>query len=569
MTHDPRPRVPRAEELVAYAMGELNPGPARRLEARLAESEELRNRLDEIRSVLEAVRTIPDPQPTPALRARVVAIAATSPADDRIAREPRLRWNEVPAFVSAYVRIRLQTSAGLRALTLATAFALHAVLLSLIAGMTVARLRPEPDARPIAMVPSAGESEGEDFLSLEEILPKSEPEVSRHAPRFRDSVPAPSDATGGWVDERSGDGPSERVPADLWSEVPERENRLLLGRWFLFARHRGDRREDRVRTFGGSDEAEAAVARALEYLVARQRPDGGFEVEGGGGDPHYEVATSALAFLALLGNGHTPDRGAHGPSVERGIDFLLASQAATGRLGPVREVGLTYLYNHAFALQALVEAQLMSDRPLEREIRSAIAFVESAVNRDGGWRHVPVSGSEGHSDASVSAVVLQALGLAAKAGFETNDEVATGASRWLAELANEGRVSYRVEEPESTYWLGRSAGVFWALGLAGRGSDDLAMSIRKRLQSRLATVRPDELDPLSRVHVTLASFQLGGSTWNRWHRISNEALLERQQPDGSFPDGGRFAGPGGRTASTALGALALETYYRFPRLDPR
>jgi len=243
MTSEQRSRSPRADDLVAYALGEATPSRARRIESRLADDEALRVRLAEIRQVLRLTRELPDPSPSVALRARILAMTREARSADSVTAEPRLRWTEWPAFVAAYLRIRLHTSAGFRTFTVATAVALHVILLTAIAGLTVARLRSEPSSPHISMAPpSASEGETEDLIALDRILPKAEPDIDVQAPRFRDPAEKAPDVV---PDALTSEPEIHTVPADLWSEVPGRENRLVLGRWFLFARHRGDRRANR------------------------------------------------------------------------------------------------------------------------------------------------------------------------------------------------------------------------------------------------------------------------------------------------------------------------------------
>ncbi len=70
-------------------------------------------------------------------------------------------------------------------------------------------------------------------------------------------------------------------------------------------------------------------------------------------------------------------------------------------------------------------------------------------------------------------------------------------------------------------------------------------------------------------HGTHALFQQGGAEWKSWNKSMTAALLKSQRTDGEesgswdpIDDWGRVAG---RVYSTALGALTLEVYYRYPR----
>ena len=68
---------------------------------------------------------------------------------------------------------------------------------------------------------------------------------------------------------------------------------------------------------------------------------------------------------------------------------------------------------------------------------------------------------------------------------------------------------------------------------------------------------------------TQAMFQVGGRRWLDWNKSLQAALLPRQLRDGchdgSWPPVGEWCIAGGRVYATALNALTLETYYRYPR----
>jgi hypothetical protein len=76
-------------------------------------------------------------------------------------------------------------------------------------------------------------------------------------------------------------------------------------------------------------------------------------------------------------------------------------------------------------------------------------------------------------------------------------------------------------------------------------------------------------DPLHWYYGGLAAFQHGGRTWTRWEAALREVLLPTQSrlgPEvGSWEPRGATGAHGGRLITTALAALCLEVYYRYPR----
>ena len=76
-------------------------------------------------------------------------------------------------------------------------------------------------------------------------------------------------------------------------------------------------------------------------------------------------------------------------------------------------------------------------------------------------------------------------------------------------------------------------------------------------------------DPMHWYYGSLGAFQAGGGTWKLWHERLRPLLLDHQvrtgHARGSWEPVGETGEAGGRVVTTALGALTLEVYYRYPR----
>jgi hypothetical protein len=64
-------------------------------------------------------------------------------------------------------------------------------------------------------------------------------------------------------------------------------------------------------------------------------------------------------------------------------------------------------------------------------------------------------------------------------------------------------------------------------------------------------------------HGSIALFQMGGDRWARWNRLMKPLVLDSQAADGSWAPSSYTQGP---ALATALGALVLESYYRYSPL---
>jgi hypothetical protein len=87
-----------------------------------------------------------------------------------------------------------------------------------------------------------------------------------------------------------------------------------------------------------------------------------------------DTGMTGLALLAFLASGHTHQQGDYSANVRRGLEYLMRKQRADGGLGGDGIV-YEYMYCHAMAAFALGEAYGMSgDERLEPYVRKAVGF---------------------------------------------------------------------------------------------------------------------------------------------------------------------------------------------------
>lgn len=551
-------------DLVAYVLDEVDRREKRRIEGVLAANPELDAECADIRRTLTLVSAAPDPPVSDGLTRRAKAAYRRFSESVRRQPNPRLGLRELPSFVFAYVRFRFRASAGFRALTLATCA--HAALFLLIAGVTIVRYQQDLPVPPVGFAPTADDESGlEPIAHIDTVLPREPEPSATPRPDLRE-LPVPSPIV-------SEDMPGESIddPARLWPRVASNSDRLRIGRWILFARHRGDRRADLLQQYGGSETTEKAVTAALDWLARQQSDDGSWDVEAMGGDRHYGPGATGLALLAFLGGGHSLTEGRHSAVVERAVRNLVDLQTPAGRFGQARDSGRTYLYNHAIATQALIECYVMSPRAreLREPIEKGIRLLERMQNEDGGWRYTRLDGQRDRSDSSVTGWVLQTLTMAHNAGFINSGSASLQAARTFLENMTEdtGKVRYLERNEGREESLARIASTYLALDVADPDSTRSGATRRRAaLLAGVATERDWLHDRVSLHLVTRAMFQIGGSRWTEWNALVSGLLVDAQTDDGSFAPGPLYGANGGRVVSTALAVLTLEVYYRYPRI---
>jgi len=373
----------------------------------------------------------------------------------------------------------------------------------------------------------------------------------------------------------------------------------------VFAGRLGARRE-RLRSGGGDSATEAGVLSALGWLARHQDAAGGWSADGFGarctgdrcpgiGERDYDPGLTGLALLAFLGAGYTPlskdehpDPAKGGPPlkfgeiVDRGLKRLIALQDREGCVG---ERGMKYLYGHAVAALALSEAWGMTRaKELGTPARKATEFILAAQNPGQGWRY---SARCGDNDSSATGWAVMALEAAKLSGAGVPQAAFDGALAWFV----------TVTETNGYYRAGynaRGTGKVFVPGKNEDFDDHPSMSAiavtarlfieRQRSAPELGAVnlvvsdlpewKEHRIDFYSWYWGSQALFQYDGPEgrmWKRWNESLKTALLPQQKTGkdgcraGSWDSSGeRWGTEGGRVYATALNALTLETYYRYP-----
>lgn len=352
---------------------------------------------------------------------------------------------------------------------------------------------------------------------------------------------------------------------------------------------RGAGKSDALGRFGGSAGTEDAVQRGLAWLARHQDADGKWDADGfhrhctsftacfGAGNPEFDVGVTALALLAFLGAGFSPDDGSpYAARVERGLDALLRSQSAEGRFGGA---GDRLYYNHGVATFAMAEACALAPRPAYRKaVLRALEYSGRGQQSGGGWDYTDEK--TGRSDLSITGWQVMALHTAAAAGIAGPAGMRERAAAFVeASVQPDGQASYA----SSGMGAGRKGVAMAAVGLLSRlyfgaPPDDPAIQRAAQLLIR----NPPELAKTYEwdrtfqssyywYYATLALFHLGGRRWEAWNHFLKKELLPPQSrelhEDGSWPPDANWTGAsGGRIASTALHVLIFEIYYRYPPL---
>lgn len=346
---------------------------------------------------------------------------------------------------------------------------------------------------------------------------------------------------------------------------------------------RVDGREGLVAAGGGDGGTEGAVHMALEWLARHQSPDGTWNARlfvrrcqgprcGGACPEEYVVATTSLALLPFLGAGHTWRDGEWKDVVRRGLTALRNRQRPDGTF----DDGEKRAYADAMATLVLCEAYGLSHNDdLGALAQRSVGFWVDTQNETGGWRYEATSKD---ADSSVTGWVSAALASARRAGLAVPDRTLARARGWFREHTDaDGIVGYTAPGSGSKSLLGVG---YFSQVILGAGPGDASLAATAARLERALPRWPDTqdepaagvfgvADPLHWYYGGLAAFQRGGTTWKLWNERLKDVLVSHQErrgcAAGSWPPVGQTGQKGGRVVATALCALALEVYYRYPR----
>lgn len=346
---------------------------------------------------------------------------------------------------------------------------------------------------------------------------------------------------------------------------------------------------------GGSNQTTDAVRRGLEYLKTQQDAEGAWPANTDNLRIKKERSQAAefrwarhgltaLALLAYLGEGETPDSGPYAQPIRRGLLFLMKGQdEQNGRFGPPDG---NFMFNHALATQAIAEAAGMTGDPHLRDAaRKGVELLERTQGSLGGWGYKDQINQR--QDTSVTAWAVMALHAAKQAGVPVNPEVQQKALKFLDEVTDPrtGATYYGAEAKGSG--LAKQATPSYAgvvLSLRSMLGEPTSAPIVRMLARRTAEVPPRSkkewgkdwseknpeldreralsFDPHRFFFATSGLFYFGGEDWQHWNSVLVPALIELQDRDGAWRANDIWSIKVGATYSTALSVMALQVYYR-------
>ncbi|MEN6497020.1 MAG: prenyltransferase/squalene oxidase repeat-containing protein [Thermoguttaceae bacterium] len=277
---------------------------------------------------------------------------------------------------------------------------------------------------------------------------------------------------------------------------------------------------------------EHAIKQGLEFLAAQQRADGSF----GSGGYRGNVAITALAGMAFLSSGSTPERGPYGANVSRCIDYLLANTQQSGFIVHQPTASHGPMYGHGFATLFLAECYGMSPRPeLREKLAKAVRLIVNCQNKEGGWRYQP---QRLDADISVTVCEVMALRAAKNAGINVPRDTVDRSIEYVKRCQNpDGGFMYTHQGGESAF--ARSAAALVALYSAGiyEGPEiTKGLAYLMQFKPKRGVARQELYYYYGHYYAIQAMWHADRDYWPVWYPAIRDELIARQQKDGSWID---------------------------------
>ncbi len=345
----------------------------------------------------------------------------------------------------------------------------------------------------------------------------------------------------------------------------------------LYAARGGGQRMSFVKKYGGSAATEAAVMKALKWLVTQQNEDGSWGDENPVFYYHRETLT-CMALLAMLAHGETPQSAEFGESLLKGLKLVTAWVDGTARSRPdpkdLPGVHIQNFWDDPWAVAragiVLAEGYAITRIPtLERGMNKIVTHFVKRMNPIGGFHQgrrynketkewYPVYGS----DFDLNHRIYNALYSAFAAGCEVQGlpEAVDKALSCMEDIhcAADGgfhRRELRRKKGTKGTFEDTAAGTLY-IYLMGGGESKAAKTGLTWLENYRPQNRenselkmdwknlPGEMSILGWYYMTQALFQgyAGGtlsreakSNWTKWNRSMIQTLTREQHASGYWP----------------------------------
>ena len=322
------------------------------------------------------------------------------------------------------------------------------------------------------------------------------------------------------------------------------------------------------------DLTDAAVDKAIDYLVTQQRDDGSIT------DERHETTMTSLAIMAMASVGIQPvDLDHRGPAMRRALAYVL-QEDRQNKEGYFGDRDGSRMYGHGITTLMLTEMLGMGvdseqDRLIHERCQKAIDLILSSQNVEkqlqyrGGWRYYPTAND---ADLSVTIWQLMALRSAKNDGLQVPASAIQKAVEYLkrsyaSTLDHNGLPDNKASgfcytpTGRSPSYTMTSAGLL-AMQVCGEYESPLVAGAANWLLKHPPKWK-DRFFFYGTYYYAQGMYQRGGEHAETAQRLVQEILLDKQQDDGSWRAERGQEHATGKVYATSLAVLSLSVKYHY------
>jgi len=301
-------------------------------------------------------------------------------------------------------------------------------------------------------------------------------------------------------------------------------------------------------------DVQRVTQRGLEWLAGQQSRLGHWSANGG----RYPTAMTAMAALALVGEGSTTTQGKYAANIGRAVDYLVSRSRANGLIGdPTTDD--RYTYGHGFAILFLSQV-LGEEEDLERRqqlvdiLSRAVVFTGRAQTDAGGWGYVSAKDGAGFDEGSTTITQVQGLRGCRNAGVPVPKEIIDKAIKYIRNCTlPDGGVQYNSKGGGGRPAI--TAAAVACLFNAGEYDSEYVPKLLKYCEDKLFNISNEGFGHWHYAHYYYAQvlYREGGKKWENYRDKVYGRIVAEAGADGSWSQG--YIGP---VYTTAINLTILQ-----------
>lgn len=298
-----------------------------------------------------------------------------------------------------------------------------------------------------------------------------------------------------------------------------------------------------------------SVTRGLEYLAREQRNQGYWEASGG----QYRVAMTALAGLALLSEGSTPDEGKYAENIRGALNYLLEMSRPNGLIGFKDDYH--YTYGHGFSMLFLSQVYGEEDdidrrRQIGDVLNRAVMFSANAQTTKGGWGYVSARDGNDFDEGSTCITQVQGLRACRNAGIPVDRQIIEDAKKYIRNCTtSKGGVQYSIrgggERPPIT--AAALAAMFNAGEYDSQHTRDMLNYCEKSIWPGRSGRSYYGHWHYTHFYYSQVMYRVNEDQWQKYFAWVSEQILRKQNASGAWKEG--HVGP---VYTTAINCIILQ-----------